>query len=255
MIFYITGGEFKVRFDGRDFPFQASSCFFLPPQTQVSLTCAQWEAVSGYSLHLDREFLQTLPFSLSSFAGPTMIERMAPVWKIPTSEAGFYATFYELLFNTASTSSRPRMARQQAACLTVALLYQTMQYVLNQLELTPQVINPSERKQSHAYVREFIRLVHTHFARERSLSFYASQLCVTPKYLSQLVKASTGRTAARWIDDYVIMEAKHLLRYSGKNVQQVAYTLNFPNQSAFGKYFKHLTGVAPSDFQKGDVSV
>ena len=48
----------------------------------------------------------------------------------------------------------------------------------------------------------------------------------------------------------VILEAKNLLRYSGKNIQQVAYELNFSNQSSFGKYFKHLTGMSPSQFQK-----
>ena len=37
---------------------------------------------------------------------------------------------------------------------------------------------------------------------------------------------------------------------SGKNIQQVAYALNFSNQSAFGKYFKHLTGMSPTEYQK-----
>ncbi|MDE7032691.1 MAG: helix-turn-helix domain-containing protein, partial [Muribaculaceae bacterium] len=52
------------------------------------------------------------------------------------------------------------------------------------------------------------------------------------------------------IDDRVIMEARNLLRYSGKNIQQVAYMLNFSNQSSFGKYFKHLTGMSPTEYQK-----
>ena len=47
----------------------------------------------------------------------------------------------------------------------------------------------------------------------------------------------------------MIQEAKNLLRYSGKNVQQIAYELNFSNQSSFGKYFKNLTGMSPTQFQ------
>ena len=82
------------------------------------------------------------------------------------------------------------------------------------------------------------------------MAFYASQLYITPKYLSLLIKEATGRSAAEWIDEFVIMEAKNMLRFSGKNVQQVAYDLNFPNQSAFGKYFKHLTGMSPTRFQR-----
>ena len=61
---------------------------------------------------------------------------------------------------------------------------------------------------------------------------------------------ATGRSAAAWIDECVILEAKNLLRFSGKNIQQIAYELNFSNQSSFGKYFKHLTGMSPSEFQK-----
>ena len=95
-----------------------------------------------------------------------------------------------------------------------------------------------------------MKLVHLHYTKERSVSFYASRLFISPKYLSLLVKEATGRSAARWIDYFVINEAKNLLRFSGKNIQQVAYALNFSNQSSFGKYFKHLTGMSPTEFQK-----
>ena len=95
-----------------------------------------------------------------------------------------------------------------------------------------------------------MRLVHLNYTQHRSLSFYAEQLYITPKYLTLLVKEATGRSATQWINDFVITEAKNLLRFSGKNVQQVAYALNFSNQSAFGKYFKHLTGISPTAYQK-----
>ena len=82
------------------------------------------------------------------------------------------------------------------------------------------------------------------------MGFYADKLYISPKYLSLIIKESTGRSAAEWIDEYVILEAKNLLRFSGKNIQQIAYELNFTNQSSFGKYFKHLTGMSPSEFQR-----
>ncbi len=94
-----------------------------------------------------------------------------------------------------------------------------------------------------------MRLVRKHFRYERTVGFYADKLCISPKYLSLVVKEATNRSAAQIIDEYVILEAKNLLRFSGKNVQQVAYELNFPNQSSFGKYFKHLTGMSPTEFQ------
>ena len=84
---------------------------------------------------------------------------------------------------------------------------------------------------------------------ERAISFYAEKMFISPKYLSLIIKESTGKSAGEWIDQYVIQEAKNMLRYSGKNVQQISYELNFPNQSSFGKYFKNLTGMSPTAFQ------
>ena len=99
------------------------------------------------------------------------------------------------------------------------------------------------------YVHDFIGLVREHHRRERTVAFYADKLFISPKYLSLIIKETLGRSAAEIIDDYVILEAKNLLRFSGKDIQQVSYELNFPNQSSFGKYFKHLTGLSPSEYQ------
>lgn len=110
----------------------------------------------------------------------------------------------------------------------------------------------SERPRSRraTYVIQFKSLVHKYHRRERSVSFYADKMFISPKYLSLIIKESTGRSAAEWIDEFVILEAKNMLRFSGKNIQQVAYDLNFSNQSSFGKYFKHLTGMSPSQYQR-----
>jgi AraC-like DNA-binding protein len=80
------------------------------------------------------------------------------------------------------------------------------------------------------------------------VSFYAEEMNLTPNYLSGLMKTYSGKTASEWIDEYVIIEAKTLLKFSGFNIQQVAYKLNFPNQSTFGKYFKRLTGMSPKSY-------
>lgn len=97
---------------------------------------------------------------------------------------------------------------------------------------------------------KFITLVEDNYKHIRSLSEYASKLCVTTKYLSALVKDVSGRTAGSWIDSYVILEAKKLLSSTDMTIQQVSEALNFPNQSFFGKYFKHNAGISPSLYRK-----
>lgn len=88
-----------------------------------------------------------------------------------------------------------------------------------------------------------------HYMQERSVGFYAGQLHLTPKYLTTIIRKTSGRTAAEWIDDYVVLEAKNLLKYSTMSIQEIAYCLNFPNQSFFGKYFRNHTGMPPSAYR------
>ena len=95
----------------------------------------------------------------------------------------------------------------------------------------------------------FIKLVVEHHNEDRNMAFYADKLCLSPKYLSKLVKAQTGRSAPEWIDAFVILEAKNLLKYSEMSIKEIVYKLNFPNQSVFYKFFKAHTGMTPSDYR------
>jgi len=97
----------------------------------------------------------------------------------------------------------------------------------------------------------FIRLLEQHFRQERRVSWYAEQLCITPKYLSEIVKQVSKRTPNEWIDNYVILEIRVLLKNSTKSIKEIAEELQFPNQSFLGKYFKEHIGVSPSQYRKG----
>lgn len=100
------------------------------------------------------------------------------------------------------------------------------------------------------YFKEFMLLLGANYKKERSVGFYAEHMHLSPKYFTTLIKKASGQTAADWINHYVILEAKNLLKYSTMNVQEIAYSLNFPNQSFFGKYFKHHTGMTPSQYKR-----
>lgn len=97
---------------------------------------------------------------------------------------------------------------------------------------------------------QFMKTVAMYYKKERSVAFYADKLCLTPKYLSTTVKEVSGRLAGEWINQCVILEAKTLLKSTGKNIQQIAEELNFANQSFFGKYFKQHTGISPREYKK-----
>lgn len=110
----------------------------------------------------------------------------------------------------------------------------------------PELRKPVGRKEQ--IFRDFLTLLEQHFTQERSISFYADRLCLTPKYLSTIVKEVSGKHGMQWIDDYVALEAKALLREGTMSVKQVSDKLNFPSQSMFGRFFKKMTGYSPKQY-------
>ncbi|MDD2525376.1 MAG: helix-turn-helix domain-containing protein [Bacteroidales bacterium] len=95
----------------------------------------------------------------------------------------------------------------------------------------------------------FLNEILRNYNKNRSVAFYADKLCLTPKHLSSTIKEVTGKAASEWIDNFVILAAKAMLKTPNKTIQQIADELNFANQSFFGKYFKDQTGMSPSQYK------
>ncbi len=107
----------------------------------------------------------------------------------------------------------------------------------------------SADKRQTKILNKFLELVQANCTVEREIPFYADKLCLSPKYMSQVIHKISGRHASQWIREFVILEAKALLKSGNYTVQQVADKLNFSNASFFGKYFKAATGTTPRKYQ------
>ncbi len=132
---------------------------------------------------------------------------------------------------------------------TVRSLLTTMIYDLSNIIFRMQ--NTVDRRQTRgeAIFTQFLQLVELNFRHERRVSWYAKQLCISPKYLSEIIKQVSRRTPNDWIDNFVTLEIRVLLRNSTKSIKEIAQELNFPNQSFFGKFFKEHVGVSPSQYR------
>ena len=97
--------------------------------------------------------------------------------------------------------------------------------------------------------KKFLGLVMKHYTSNRQTSFYASHLSISPQHLCMIVKQKTGRSVSDIIPDMVIMDAKSQLKSTDLTIQEIAYSLNFPNVSFFGKYFKRYVGISPQKFR------
>jgi AraC family transcriptional activator of pobA len=88
------------------------------------------------------------------------------------------------------------------------------------------------------------------FISQRSVQYYADALNVTRKYLSEVIKNNSGKTASNWIEDIVVLEAKVLLQNKELTISQISDILNFPNQSSFGRFFKNAEGISPLEYRR-----
>ena len=116
----------------------------------------------------------------------------------------------------------------------------------NNLEQKPELSKSLNRKEQ--IFHDFLSLLEQHFTQERSISFYADRMCLTSKYLSTTIKEVSGKPGMLWIDEYVSLEAKALLKSGKWSVKQVSDQLNFPSQSMFGRFFKKMTGYSPKQY-------
>lgn len=115
----------------------------------------------------------------------------------------------------------------------------------------PLSMQPQSRQ--NELFRRFATELSRHYTAQREIGFYADLLCVTPKYLSTVIRATTGYGAAWWIAQTVIHHAKNKLIYSAATIQQISNELNFPNPSFFGQYFKRHTGMTPKEFRLREI--
>ncbi|NIJ54506.1 helix-turn-helix domain-containing protein [Dyadobacter arcticus] len=96
----------------------------------------------------------------------------------------------------------------------------------------------------------FRRLVAEHFPEHKEVSYYANELNITSKYLSEVLQTELGKAAKTFIDEYVMMEAKSLLKQTSLSIQEICYWLGFEDASHFNKSFKKLTNTTPTEYRR-----
>ena len=118
------------------------------------------------------------------------------------------------------------------------------------------VSDPSVKMRSSpsVYFQRFLDLLHSGDVRNRSVQYYAKQLCITPKYLTIICKKHSGKTPLEWITGQAIENIRYYLRYTDLSIKQICDVLNFASPSFFGKYVRQHLGVTPGNLRSGEDS-
>lgn len=100
------------------------------------------------------------------------------------------------------------------------------------------------------HFQHFLDLLHTVEVKHRTVEWYASELCISPKHLSALCKKHSGKTANEWIREQVLEDIRYNLKQTDLPIKEISQRLGFPNTSFFGKYVKEHFGMTPMQVRR-----
>ena len=238
----IMKGEATIAVDTRIYDVRRNMIVILSPHSVVKTVKCTANA-AAYVLSFSKAFVDNIQIDISTSLPVYMRFGKNPCLQLTQSDVDEIRQVFRLI-KTMLQSDKEHYRNEIIRSLFVSAFYIITD--INQRSVK------DEYRQGRCEIlfERFMDLLAQHNKRERNVSFYARQMNITPKYLSTVVKQVSGKTAARWIDESVILEAKTLLKYSGMSIQEIAYHLNFSTQSFFGKYFKQHTGISPSRFKR-----
>lgn len=135
--------------------------------------------------------------------------------------------------------------------MIAALLVHLLLSLYNASDRSENTTQSDNSKRSRQLLNHFFELVGENIlSGQRNIPFYAEKLCVSERYLFKVCKKETGKTPKDLINEFLVGQIKNALLTTEMTHQQIADQFNFPDQSAFGQFFKRQEGMSPSKFRQ-----
>ena len=236
-------GQAKYNIDTKEQTVKAGDLLFISERHIVDnySASADFECLC---IMVSTEFYHGFVQSVQNVSSLLLFSMNNPVVALTPSEVQVFSNYFHTI-REKITNTGHHYRENLVKALLLAMFYD-MSNVIYRVE--QQGKKPQMR--ADALFSQFIRLLEQNFRSIRRVSWYAEQLFITPKYLSEVVKQTSKRTPNEWIDSYVILEARVLLKTTTMSIKEIADELHFPSQSFLGKYFKEHVGVSPSEVRK-----
>lgn len=241
LLIKVIKGTIRVELNGKQFTLTSEHFVFLPPHSNVHvIKCSSdMEAVVvGFMMALQEIIMQKLGHSFFVYVFRQQVWHLS----IDGEKAlDAFCTMFELLCQKPADIYSADIAN---SLFNVFLLsfYQSVKDKFESQDLST--------ANSKSLAARFAFLLHENFKQQHSVAFYAEQLCISSKYLTQVIKNSTGFTPKAAIDHSLGVEALFLLGNYSYNIQEISNRLGFPDQSYFGRFFKRLFGISPLRYRE-----
>lgn len=248
IIIFCISGRIKLEVNLDSFEVGANSLVLSVPGNIIRVSGLETDAKSlrFIVVAMSKSFMSGVRFDFNRLFNDSMALMHNPCIYLNRMERRLCKEYLDLAFSILGSGMLNRSEAVGALISSISYVLASM-WTTKLSEVDHKPSSPSA-KAKNVY-DQFLRLVTEYHTSERNMRFYADKLCLTPKYLSKLVKTVSGRSAPEWIDSFVILEAKNLLKYSEFSIKEIVVKLNFPNQSVFYKFFKSHTGKTPSQYR------
>lgn len=228
-----SGGT--VTIDGKAYSLKKGSVAILPENHILRLGEDSDLSDDGV-LAVTMDFILDMPSPIDT--NIFIYSRFSPVLSVSEEKLSDLWSYFDFIGKELLESGRHRQA------IIKALIYALLLEITAEYEDRFHLGGTREIK-SENLPDKFFRLLAANFRSQRSVSWYAGQLNLTPKYLSTAVKEITGRPVLDWIHEAVVIEAKMLLKTTDRTVQEISDHLCFSSASAFVQFFRKHSGTTP----------
>lgn len=246
MAFYCAEGSIQMEINLRSFHLTAGSLVVVIPGTIISSAVLPSSGTADCVLiAATRELLTGVHFDFSRLYEESLVVLENPCITLRDNEISICRQYFKLA-ESLLASDYPYL-RDSILSLGSSLFYY-LGNIWNSRVREARRLPPAAMRKKLLFER-FMKLVHEHHNDQREVVFYADQLCLTPKYLSHLIREVSGKSAPEWINSFVILEAKNMLRYTDLDVKAIAFELCFSSPSLFYRFFKSHTGMTPGEYR------
>ena len=250
VLFFITEGRAQLEYDGHVVQLQKNDLFLY----MVHSTAANFMASSDFNcrqIWFGRAELFNIDIYKQISVADMSNLKLNPVVHLKGDDIKLCDTYFQLLRDRMKFSTSvltPDIVRMLFGTIVLEIL-SIMRRNSEQVaeEVQHEDINSSLHKKR--IIDDFMRLVEESDGRIRRVDDFASQLNVTPKYLSTILKEVMNRRPSTYIQLYTLKAIERRLRFTDMTMQEIANDLNFPNPSFFGKYFKEHAGMTPMEYR------
>jgi len=245
---YCKRGRFRCKINLKEYEVHDGMLVLSIPDNIIQMTPVSDadEFVELTILAVSPRFMATWRFDLNKIFIDAITVLQNPIIEMLPEEVELASDYFALIDKIIGSDTSYKM--ESIGYLLTSVFYLIGGFMKKRISDIPRPKTTNSRQQK--MFDSFLELVEKHHTTERKVGFYADKLCITPKYLSIVIKNISGMSAPEIINKYVILEAQHLLHHTDLSIKQIADELNFANQSFFHKYFKAHTGTTPNEYRE-----